>query len=459
MIDAGSSGSRIYVYQWTHRASDEISWVPPTSEPVTQSDWSMKVTPGISALTVDQVENYFKPLLSFAGNVIVKAMSKNNVVSDNVTDKLAVTPIYLGATAGMRVLDTTTRQMLMNAVRRVFHQKALCPFAFDDHNARVLSGEEEGVYGWITANYLTHTLLPNSSSSNPISVGALDLGGASTQISFQSPNDLMAGYFPIRLAGQTQAVYTHSFLYYGINEAAARRAQIAARSAVNGRFVDPCHNTGYSGHVIRNSDQASLEWTGSGDYASCLAQVEELFGFNETCYDGSCSFDGVYQPELHGRFYAMSTYASVVQMVGLKKEGGKLQEMVDKARDVCAMTKEDVIEHYGNNSFTDVLCHSLTYMHTILNKGFGFPLSSDAIMYDGDINGVELSWTLGAMLYQANALPWDLPACEKPAFSDKEFVGIIASLSAIAAISLISFVIACVRLRQAHSHKRYHTLA
>lgn len=57
------------------------------------------------------------------------------------------------------------------------------------------------------------------------SVGALDLGGASTQISFipnhtqTVPKDFR---FDLSLYGHNYSLYTHSFLCYGVNEAALR---------------------------------------------------------------------------------------------------------------------------------------------------------------------------------------------------------------------------------------------
>ena len=51
-------------------------------------------------------------------------------------------PIYLTATAGMRLLPPTTRAVVLKAVRDFFRTT---PFRFDsDAWARVISGEEEG---------------------------------------------------------------------------------------------------------------------------------------------------------------------------------------------------------------------------------------------------------------------------------------------------------------------------
>ena len=112
-----------------------------------------------------------------------------------------------------------------------------CPFRFHaDENARIISGEEEAIYGWTAINYLMGTLYEDSRGfgtvSNPSrTYGALDMGGASTQISFFQPDgDVVANLFKMQLgAAKHWNVYAHSFLYYGANEA---RERLGAKLAV-----------------------------------------------------------------------------------------------------------------------------------------------------------------------------------------------------------------------------------
>ena len=51
----------------------------------------------------------------------------------------------------------------------------------------MIDGRLEGVYGWIAVNYMLgkfdHTF--HSSIQRPTTVGALDMGGASTQITYE----------------------------------------------------------------------------------------------------------------------------------------------------------------------------------------------------------------------------------------------------------------------------------
>jgi Golgi nucleoside diphosphatase len=58
----------------------------------------------------------------------------------------------------MRVLDQLSRDQIMINVRL---ELSLSKFKFSSENARVISGEEEGVYGWLSVNYMRNTIFSN----------------------------------------------------------------------------------------------------------------------------------------------------------------------------------------------------------------------------------------------------------------------------------------------------------
>ena len=104
-------------------------------------------------------------------------------------------PIYLKATAGMRELPLGESDAVMAAVRAYLGDKKKNPFMFNDvEKARILSGEEEGAYGWIAINYLKGALKDDINkgaaggeggvAAASVTYGAVEMGGASTQISF-----------------------------------------------------------------------------------------------------------------------------------------------------------------------------------------------------------------------------------------------------------------------------------
>ncbi|KAG8535379.1 hypothetical protein GDO81_028695, partial [Engystomops pustulosus] len=102
---------------------------------------------------------------------------------------------------------------------------------FDFQGARIISGQEEGAYGWITVNYLLGNFIQRSYFRSVRTSGALDLGGASTQITFESDDFIESedNSLHFRLYGRSYNVYTHSFLCYGKDQ--ALRLQLANRIA------------------------------------------------------------------------------------------------------------------------------------------------------------------------------------------------------------------------------------
>jgi Golgi nucleoside diphosphatase len=131
---------------------------------------------------VDGIAAYLQPLMDFATAVLHTKHSE-----------FSTFPIYLRATAGMRVISQVDRARVVSAVRTLFSNNTFCPFQFKDEQVRVLSGEEEAIYGWAGVNFLLGTLIQDSEGSGTViepslTYGALDMGGASTQISFYEPN-------------------------------------------------------------------------------------------------------------------------------------------------------------------------------------------------------------------------------------------------------------------------------
>lgn len=95
VIDCGSSGSRVYVYFWPkHDAgSKDLLQI----QHVIDKDLKpaiKKVTPGLSSFAEkpSEASDHLKPLLSFAAERVPKQKHKE-------------TPLYIMATAGMRMLN------------------------------------------------------------------------------------------------------------------------------------------------------------------------------------------------------------------------------------------------------------------------------------------------------------------------------------------------------------------
>lgn len=203
MIDAGSTGSRIHVYKFNNCGAS----------PAYEYEVFKMTQPGLS---------------SYAGRPAEAAASLDTLLDAavaTVPERLrACTPVAVKATAGLRLLGGAQSGEILEAVRH--RLQTHYPFSVVQKDGVVImDGKDEGVYAWITANYLLNTIRADSAPGTP-SYAVLDLGGASTQIVFKpvfaKPDSaLVEGEHKYDLAfgGATHVLYQHSYLGYGLMRA------------------------------------------------------------------------------------------------------------------------------------------------------------------------------------------------------------------------------------------------
>jgi guanosine-diphosphatase len=132
MIDAGSTGSRIHVYKFHN------CFAAPTLE----HEIFEQVKPGLS---------------SYAGNPQKAAESLDALldiaVAEIPKDLQSCTPLAVKATAGLRLLGEQQSRDILDAVEKRIHTKYPFPLPEKD-GVIIMEGRDEGVYAWITTNYL-----------------------------------------------------------------------------------------------------------------------------------------------------------------------------------------------------------------------------------------------------------------------------------------------------------------
>lgn len=467
MIDAGSQGTRIHVYEFAARVLSTRSEIKDAvtgrrlSFPTTDSRWTNRKKPGLDVFAyvadetemIHQLRFYMEPMLQFAKDVLAEKKQS-----------WAQYPIYLKATGGLRTLPAPYRLKLMEQVRNLFRDQSFNPFYFETEHARVISGEEEAIYGWAAVNFVHGTLLKQSEGSGSVvspnkTYGMLEMGGASTQIAFFQPNgDVMANLFKLQIGSSKHwNVYAHSFLYFGVNGAFERHnARLIADAAFKSNrtgwstigVYNPCLPGG--SHFVFTSrvrmlpdgtllplsspqDRSILEAdmqaelmtndNGTGDYNLCEAMVYKLLRkeANAWCnfaHDRDCSLAGVYQPPLplgshdFKEFIVTSNFVDVFSFLKLPNTAS-LASVRLGARRICAMSLFE-LELYNSqldspvSSVTDLVqyCFRATFAATFLIDGIGFPETLNVTAIDV-INGQKLGWALGSTLYEINTLPWE----------------------------------------------------
>jgi golgi apyrase len=115
VLDAGSSGTRIYIYRWLRNDLAKLESSNPSSLPqlMSQEKWTKKVHIGLSTYgeTPSIIgDDHLKPLLDHALEYV-----PSSLVSE--------TPIFLLATAGMRLLPQHQQENILNTVCKYVQSK------------------------------------------------------------------------------------------------------------------------------------------------------------------------------------------------------------------------------------------------------------------------------------------------------------------------------------------------
>jgi len=407
IIDAGSSGSRIYVYKWPHRKDHStipvVTPLTPDNQLAIHQVRSFnkevqgkdKITPGIATLDPSQVKGYLQDLLDYA----------NDCVPSGDRGR---TPIFLFATAGMRLLENETKkEAILQAVRDTFSESPY-NFADKDERVRIISGAQEGVYGWVTVNYLKNILFNDDAKNHTF--GALDLGGASLQNTFLPTEAPKADENVLPLPNNVFELYAHSYLRFGQDQTLMNIIQIVVdelneTGTVPDDIPFPCFLDGYNETLTLNDHNYTLY--GTGDFDDC--SEHEIKFMNLTCATPPCHMDGVYQPDLVGDFYAMNGFFFTANFFGFASETEKVQPSKYKefGLDFCNKTWEQAKSEHPNLDvkFLKVYCLTSSYIYNVLTAGFGFDEDDARIYITGAINGTELNWALGGLIAEASLLP------------------------------------------------------
>jgi apyrase len=137
IMDAGSTGTRVHVFRY--RAH------PSSAYPVIHlPEAKLKLQPGLSSFADNPAgaEEPLKNLLEYAAAHVP-------------SDEWQATPVFLMATAGLRLLPAEQADALLAQCRGVL---ARSPFRFDHSWVTIITGQEEGLYGWVAANYAAGSL-------------------------------------------------------------------------------------------------------------------------------------------------------------------------------------------------------------------------------------------------------------------------------------------------------------
>ncbi|NXT85220.1 ENTP2 diphosphohydrolase, partial [Zapornia atra] len=419
VLDAGSSHTAMFVYKWPADKENDTGVV---------SEHSMCDVdgPGISSYSTDP---------RAAGESLKSCLeqAKRDVPKEKHLD----TPLYLGATAGMRLLNITAPLAAHAVLSAVGDTLQSSPFHF--RGAKILSGAEEGVFGWVTANYLLENFIKRGWLGEWIrpqekTLGAMDFGGASTQITFETRDTIEEpqNEVKLKLYGQEYKVYTHSFLCYGRDQVLKKLlSKLLQAERHKANVFNPCWPKGYQRNLSlssvydspctveerpRDVPKKDIPVAGSGDASRCAQLVSELFNVS-SCRFSRCSFDGVSQPEVSGGFIAFSAFFYTVDFIQtvMGTPVHLPSDLQNASRAICASSWNELLQKapHLKKRLPDY-CAVSTFVYLLLTKGYSFSNHAFSnIAFQKKVGGTSIGWALGYMLNLTNMIPAEEPSSHK----------------------------------------------
>ena len=416
----------------------------------TRKSWTKKIKPGVSTFSDRPSaigKEHLKELIDFALGIIPQS-------------QLEHTPIFLMATAGMRLLDPISQSTLL---KEICDYAAATPFALSDCglHIQVIPGETEALYGWIATNYLLggfDSPKEHEHGQGHHTYGFLDMGGASAQIAF-SPNQTESKNHASNLkllrmrtlSGDPleYRVFVATWLRFGVNEARARYVD-ALKESINTAEIkelpDPCMPVGLTLSIdgeITDSITANAKGEpylkGQGLFGECLRKTYPLLGEYTLCENSPCLLNSKDMPAIDfnvNHFVGVSEYWHTTHGVFDSSQENKPYDFSTyqtQVKQFCSQNWVDIemgvkSGKWGNKVDQRIaieVCFKASWLINFLHEGIGIPRKGLEKAQSGynatkdvselgkwlgflhpfeavnKIDNKEVSWTLGKMVLYA----------------------------------------------------------
>eukprot|EP00929_Paragymnodinium_shiwhaense_P097348 TRINITY_DN59060_c0_g1_i1.p1 TRINITY_DN59060_c0_g1~~TRINITY_DN59060_c0_g1_i1.p1 ORF type:complete len:457 (+),score=121.41 TRINITY_DN59060_c0_g1_i1:80-1450(+) len=408
VCDAGSTGTRLYIFALDTAAGGSAK---------ASSIFVKKTKPGLSSYK-DAPEKAAAPLLKLFQEGAEKVPA----------DRRASMPLAIFGTAGMRLLEKPVQDKIWSAVRHglTADQKAY-PFDAATLQTQTISGDMEGLWAVLTTNFLTGRISHDLALSGKASpVGLMDLGGSSTQIGMPKVDTAKAG---VLLNGDDTTV--HSYLGFGMthireqmrkNTAGGEDAACYMKGAV---VEDQLAGAGAASQcralihkmMTDESKSCKVRREGLDSPPRCLGDIAEEPGKKDAIAKGTLPFYAV-----AGFTYVVDFVRWWVELQKASLEDPSLKEAVDAAIPFLSSFPNPTLEEFeaavnamcaGQYSLASMVKHPYTgednapyrcfqanYILVLLKDVYGFSQSGRSITFALDIDGEDLEWPLGAVLYK-----------------------------------------------------------
>jgi len=394
VIDAGGSGTRLYVYEYKEDddSIDELSRIKCEGEGLT--NYKKEEYP--------QLEVMLTKCLSLAS----QQYPPNKV------------PLYMGATAGMRLLKSTDQQTyneIWDLVKKVLNKSG-----FIVKKSETITGAEEAQWAFVAANFLKKNL-----EGDDAKIGIAEFGSSSVQIAFvpKTVAEGATGIDSFSLNGKNISIYGHSYLCYGRKEMERRlKAKLVkdagfAKTVMNPcdfsgdqqnltsayLWAEPCSGGTYAKDVLGEAFNGPANQTfstiGTGNATECFNVLSNLINVDCTGGKTSCGINDIFQPNVAGKFLALSAFSYASSFMMVPKDVGKA-EYETEWKKTCSTPIDEIMARDIPGSppkWRGTRCFDISYSYFLLTKAFKFDNKTWDLEFTNKINGETASWALGLL--------------------------------------------------------------
>ncbi|KAF7829098.1 putative apyrase 7 [Senna tora] len=427
VLDSGSTGTRVYVYEASveHKEDNSLPiFIKSFRDGLQKKSNSgraydrMETEPGLDKLVrnMSGLEAALKPLLRWAEKQIPEHAHKT-------------TSLFLYATAGVRRLPIADSKWLLDNAWSILKGS---PFLCQKDWVKTITGTEEAYFGWIALNYHSEIL---GARPRKATYGALDLGGSSLQVTFESDQQLNSETsLYVRIGSVNHHLTAYSLSGYGLNEAFGKsvghlyKKEFGSTKAnlANGKLEikHPCLQSGYkdqytcsycssndlesespliNGKKKGNKGESGtpVMLIGAPNWQECSALAKIAVNLSEwsnispglDCEVQPCALrDNLPRP--YGRFYVISGFFVVYRFFNLTSEA-TLDDVLEKGRDFCEKRWDVAKKSVAPQPFIEQYCFRAPYVASLLREGLH--ITDRQIT----VGSGSITWTLGVALLEA----------------------------------------------------------
>jgi hypothetical protein len=387
VIDAGSSGSRIYLYQvspdGTFVAINKLFSNKDAAHGLSYYNGSN----GLGAGPTDAGPAGIEPLLAALGSYINRQGIGKSQFRVNVL-----------ATAGMRLLDATTASAIYDSVRNTITQNG-----YRTGQIGTITGQSEGLYSWADVNFLNGNF-----KALRVPQGIVEVGGASSQVAFVTANRHGDNVVIRTINGVEYPVFSVSYL--GLGQTEARRAMLASSTSggLQASVCYPNNSTGTPSAFDPDIGGALVSAAGASFGSACYAEYQKVV--TSISANSVNNYPVAQISRLPGfsstQFVGVSSIYNVLKSWGALGTANPQRALEDALSSQCsgANAWPKVLNQYKNavTVFSQSACANGAYLNTYVFGKESLNIQPSQLSSMDAVNGKDLTWTRGFVLLGAS---------------------------------------------------------